>query len=223
MLRHGLRQVSASRLIGLSALCARVSFLVLFCWRGGRVVQGSKFTNSFLSARRWVPAAPFRALPHLQDFVVECRVHPWASRVNDAPVGFNPASIDVKDGKVSLNGFQKLLDDSLCPAGRHMRSNIQEIVRCDGFSFSDFFVTLNNFSVQAHRPLTSRIFEQVSRVRIQAKWVDEQLRCDAVPFGGSFHRAWGGDQPSAEIRGSRGELYTPPSKARSPRSAAVSA
>lgn len=71
----------------------------------------------------------------------------------------------MKGGKIDLSGLRELRELGRAPEGRFMNANIVDVLKLDDFEFKDFFTALFHQACEQHRPLTERIFAQVSSSR----------------------------------------------------------
>lgn len=99
-----------------------------------------------------------------QDFEIELRVDPFAMNMNDRLYGRNPAVFYVRQGKADLASIRDIVDFQLTPSGRHMASNMSEILALDRFSFIDFYKAMFNLSQREHRLLIQKVFGQAPRL-----------------------------------------------------------
>ncbi len=95
-----------------------------------------------------------------QDFQIELRVHLDAGRRNATPLGRNPCTVAVKDGKVDLKPFGGLIGAKRVPPGERCKFCMDAIVQLHNFTFRDFLVSLHNIGVGSHGELASVLFSQ---------------------------------------------------------------
>ena len=90
------------------------------------------------------------------------RVDLHSSRLGDGPIGCNPVTMHVADGKVDLEQLKAFVEAGELPAGRQMADTLGRIVALNALCVKEFVVGLYNLSAQAHRAIAERIFEQAA-------------------------------------------------------------
>ncbi len=99
-----------------------------------------------------------------QDFNIEMRIDLFATRNADLPQGNHPASVLVRDGFVDLSDVATAWNSGTLPTTKPYEAVMKALSEMQGYSLSDFVVSLFNLSQMSHMDLAVKLFAQVGAV-----------------------------------------------------------